>query len=74
MPNFSCPNCQKVLKSSNPIAPGKKIRCPKCTKIFVMPESDEEAITATKPSAGPQARADGSRRERGPSQEAPSRS
>jgi hypothetical protein len=55
MPSFSCPNCQKVLKSSNPIAPGKKIKCPSCTKIFVMPEADEEttAISAKKPSLPP---------------------
>jgi hypothetical protein len=51
MPSFTCPNCQKVLKSNNPIAPGKKIKCPSCTKIFVMPAADEEAITAKKPVA-----------------------
>lgn len=31
---FSCPECDKVLKSANPIAPGKKVKCPSCGTVF----------------------------------------
>src|SRR5579884_3514251 len=37
---FSCPECQAVLRSSKPIAPGKMIRCPKC-EVFFAPQPDE---------------------------------
>src|SRR5262249_36412610 len=38
---FTCPDCQSVLRTGAAIAPGKKIKCPKCGSIFVMPEGDE---------------------------------
>lgn len=31
---FSCPECDKVLKAANPIAPGKKVKCPSCGIAF----------------------------------------
>ncbi len=34
---FSCPECDKQLKSSNPIAAGKKVRCPRCQTVFAIP-------------------------------------
>jgi phage FluMu protein Com len=36
-----CPECQTVLKSANPVPPGKKIKCPKCATLF-SPLSEEE--------------------------------
>jgi hypothetical protein len=35
---FSCPECNAVLRTGSPIAAGKKIRCPTCNAVFVMPE------------------------------------
>ncbi len=41
--SIKCTNCGAVLKAANPIAPGKKVKCPKCTKLFVVePEEEEE--------------------------------
>lgn len=31
---YSCPECSTVLKVSKPLAPGKKLRCPKCDTLF----------------------------------------
>ncbi len=39
--SFSCPNCDKVLKSSTRPVPGKKIKCPACGEAFV-PEVDDD--------------------------------
>src|SRR5687768_14667959 len=33
-----CPYCAAVLKSANPVPPGKKVKCPKCEKPFVVGE------------------------------------
>jgi pterin-4a-carbinolamine dehydratase/phage FluMu protein Com len=40
--SIKCTRCGAVLKSSNPIAPGKKVKCPKCTKTFVVEAADED--------------------------------
>ena len=37
---FSCPECNSVLRSSKPVAAGKMIRCPKCDLVFA-PQVDE---------------------------------
>src|SRR5262249_12782313 len=34
---FSCPHCQQVLRSSRPVPPGQKFKCPKCGKMFSLP-------------------------------------
>lgn len=36
MPEYkvSCPSCKTVLKSAQPLPPGKKIKCPKCQQVF----------------------------------------
>ena len=31
---ITCPECQRTLKPAAPLAPGKKIRCPKCQAVF----------------------------------------
>lgn len=43
---FSCPHCDKVLKTSTPPAPGKRIRCPGCGEVFA-PELDDSEDEAT---------------------------
>lgn len=56
---YPCPECGAVLRPKNPVAPGKKIRCPKCEAVFA-PAADEEeprkkkktAVSAT-PQAAP---------------------
>jgi cytochrome c556 len=44
MPRFSCPNCEKALKSSAP--PGKKIKCPGCSHVFPVPDEETTVIQA----------------------------
>ncbi len=34
MPQYTCPKCKTVLKRSEPVPAGKKIKCPKCAEIF----------------------------------------
>jgi hypothetical protein len=48
---LTCPECDGVLSVAGSVEAGKKIRCPKCSAIFRMPEADESAV-----SAGPPAR------------------
>jgi WD40 repeat protein/DNA-directed RNA polymerase subunit M/transcription elongation factor TFIIS len=40
--SIECPKCSAVLKTSNPIAPGKKLKCPKCSKSFIIEAQDNE--------------------------------
>ena len=37
MPRFACPNCQKALKTSAMVPAGKKIKCPGCSHVFLLP-------------------------------------
>src|SRR5204863_164058 len=41
MPNIKCTNCGAVLKTPTAIAPGKKVKCPKCNEPFIV-QADEE--------------------------------
>src|SRR5260370_25436099 len=43
---IACPECQKVLNTSTPLAPGKKIRCPKCQAVFPVPDEEERPVSA----------------------------
>jgi len=43
MPKYQCPECAAVLRRENPVAPGKKIRCPKCETVFVAEPIRDEA-------------------------------
>jgi hypothetical protein len=47
--SYTCPNpsCGVTLKTANKVAPGKKVKCPKCGEAFVA-EPEQE-----KPAAGP---------------------
>src|SRR5262245_23738752 len=53
--NFSCPECGKQLRSANPIAPGKKVKCPSCAVLFEPAAEAETLIGAvtSKPNKGP---------------------
>lgn len=46
--SLKCTLCGAVLKTANPIAPGKKVKCPKCTKVFVV-EPEEEEVEEPEP-------------------------
>ena len=48
---ITCPECETVLRPAKPIAPGKKVKCPKCGSTFEVPEasgdesSEEDGVT-----------------------------
>lgn len=39
---LSCPECGTVLRPTNPVAAGKKVKCPRCSTIFVARDDDDE--------------------------------
>lgn len=45
MPTYQCPECEAMLRRENPVAEGKKIKCPKCETIF-KPTPLPEAVKA----------------------------
>lgn len=51
MPSYTCPNpsCGVSLKTANQVAPGKKVKCPKCGDAFVA----EPVESAPKAATGP---------------------
>ncbi|HMF16907.1 MAG TPA: hypothetical protein VKE98_06835 [Gemmataceae bacterium] len=57
---IECPECQKVLRTSTELTPGKKIRCPKCQAVFPVPEEEERPRSAIRSKNG----ANGSARKR----------
>src|ERR1019366_1742961 len=46
-----CTHCGAVMKTANPIAPGKKVKCPKCAQAFVVQEEEGEKKPAAKEEA-----------------------
>lgn len=43
MPKYQCTECEAVLRRAEAVAPGKKIRCPKCEAVFpAIPLPDDE--------------------------------
>ena len=51
-PIITCPECQKKFKGKGDLE-GKKIKCPLCAKVFVVPGAKKtEAIQAASPSDG----------------------
>lgn len=40
--SVTCPQCSAVLKSTRPIPPGFKLKCPKCQQPFVSPKPEED--------------------------------
>lgn len=50
MISLTCPTCQKVLKSSVVIPAGKKVKCPGCQSLFVVPDTGiQSAAPAPRP-------------------------
>jgi phage FluMu protein Com len=41
MPSITCTHCGAVLKTKDPVPPGKKVKCPKCAQAFTVPEDEE---------------------------------
>ncbi|MBI1914248.1 MAG: hypothetical protein HYS12_05860 [Planctomycetes bacterium] len=39
---IDCPECGATLKPAKPLTPGKKVRCPKCDNVFVVPGAEDE--------------------------------
>ncbi|HLW68838.1 MAG TPA: hypothetical protein VKS79_26235 [Gemmataceae bacterium] len=52
MHEYTCPECNTVLRRQEPIPAGKKIKCPKCSAVFA-PAADAVAKAAAKPTASP---------------------
>ncbi|MFO0841295.1 MAG: hypothetical protein U0797_02705 [Gemmataceae bacterium] len=49
---LTCPDCGTVLRPAKPVAPGKKVKCPKCDLIFVAGEDDDEDDAPRRKPAG----------------------
>jgi len=47
---YKCPQCNVTLKPAQAIAPGKKIKCPKCQHIFA-PTGESQPVGAARPVA-----------------------
>jgi phage FluMu protein Com len=44
MASVTCTHCGAMLKTKDPVAPGKKLKCPKCAKVFAVPADEEEPV------------------------------
>src|SRR5579859_3280717 len=53
MPQYSCPKCKAMLKRDQPLPPGKKLRCPKCSNIFAPPTAAETTAKAEEDDRNP---------------------
>src|SRR5207253_1122961 len=49
---FACPECGAVLRTSNPIPAGKRVKCPKCGILFV-PQPEVEGADVVEEEAPP---------------------
>src|SRR5262249_19510161 len=47
--SFACPECQTVLKTKSAIPPGKKIKCPKCSAVFAVPNGETRPASPIRP-------------------------
>ncbi len=59
---LTCPKCRAVLKPAKPVPAGKKVRCPKCSTTFAVPDDEEETVqvkpaTAQKSAGAPKKKA-----------------
>ena len=43
---ITCPECETVLKPANPIAVGKRVKCPRCGTTFPVTDEDAEPAPA----------------------------
>ena len=49
MPVYPCPECGAQLRPANPVAAGKKLRCPKCDTVFAPTPAVAAKTKAAKP-------------------------
>jgi hypothetical protein len=49
MHSYACPKCKTILKRQEPVPPGKKMKCPKCQKIFAPDEVKQQEEDETNP-------------------------
>src|SRR5262245_27630178 len=56
MPVYPCPECGAQLRPANPVAPGKKLRCPECDTVFAVPAAAEKKKAAQPAPAAPPGR------------------
>jgi predicted Zn finger-like uncharacterized protein len=54
---LTCPECSTVLRPAKPVAPGKKVRCPRCDNVFTARDDDEDDDAHEAPTMKPAARA-----------------
>lgn len=40
MASLTCPSCGSILKTKDPVPPGKKVKCPKCGTVFAAPPEE----------------------------------
>ena len=40
---LTCPSCNATLRPKTPVAAGTRIKCPKCTNVFAVPDEEDEA-------------------------------
>jgi hypothetical protein len=53
---FACPDCKAVLKPAKPVPDGRKVKCPKCAKIFIpsaLKTAPSKPAAGLKPDSGP---------------------
>jgi phage FluMu protein Com len=51
MTKLTCPDCGTVLRPAKPVAPGKKVKCPRCELIFVAGADEDKDDRPRKPAA-----------------------
>jgi len=50
--SLTCPECQAVLKSAKPVAPGTVVTCPKCEVMFAAPAAKAKAAAPAATAGG----------------------
>jgi Zn-finger nucleic acid-binding protein len=40
---LTCPSCNATLRPKTPLAAGTRIKCPKCTNVFAVPDEEDDA-------------------------------
>jgi S1-C subfamily serine protease len=55
---LSCPSCRAALKLAAPVAPGKRVQCPRCSQVFISPAPGSQerpplaAVSRVEPATG----------------------
>jgi hypothetical protein len=62
---LTCPACSATLKLGQPVAAGKRIRCPKCKEVITVPEEGQAAAASEADEVAPPPRAPSARSQPG---------